>query len=118
MHVKPSEILGFIQPINAPAIRWRTTRLGLKAHDGQNFFGVTLSFTGACSTNSFSRNIKESIVEELMKKSLVISEQDCIAAMLENDRVVEFFVNRGELLLEIYIPRPLKIFCRALTQPL
>jgi len=38
-----------------------------------------------------------------MKKSLVISEQDSIAAMLENDRVVEFFVNRGELLLgDIY----------------
>src|SRR5499425_421544 len=39
----------------------------------------------------------------LMKKSIVISEQDSIAALLENDRVVEFFVNRGELLLgDIY----------------
>ena len=38
-----------------------------------------------------------------MKKSIVISEQDSIAALLENDRVVEFFVNRGELLLgDIY----------------
>lgn len=38
-----------------------------------------------------------------MKKSLLISEQDNIAALLENDRVVEFFVNRGELLLgDIY----------------
>jgi Rne/Rng family ribonuclease len=38
-----------------------------------------------------------------MKKSLVISEQDSIAGVLENDRVVEFFVNRGELLLgDIY----------------
>jgi Rne/Rng family ribonuclease len=38
-----------------------------------------------------------------MKKSLVISEQDSIGALLENDRVVEFFVNRGELLLgDIY----------------
>ena len=38
-----------------------------------------------------------------MKKSLVISEQDRIAAILENERVVEFFVNRGELLLgDIY----------------
>lgn len=38
-----------------------------------------------------------------MRKSLVISEQDSIAALLENDRVVEFFVNRGELLLgDIY----------------
>jgi Rne/Rng family ribonuclease len=38
-----------------------------------------------------------------MKKSLIISEQDNIAALLENDRVVEFFVNRGELLLgDIY----------------
>lgn len=38
-----------------------------------------------------------------MKKSLVISEHDSIAAILENDRVVEFFVNRGELLLgDIY----------------
>ncbi len=38
-----------------------------------------------------------------MRKSLVISEQDNIAALLENDRVVEFFVNRGELLLgDIY----------------
>lgn len=38
-----------------------------------------------------------------MKKSLVISESDNIAALLENDRVVEFFVNRGELLLgDIY----------------
>jgi len=38
-----------------------------------------------------------------MKKSLVISEQDSIAALLENERVVEFFVNRGELLLgDIY----------------
>jgi len=38
-----------------------------------------------------------------MKKSLVISEQDAIGAILENDRVVEFFVNRGELLLgDIY----------------
>lgn len=34
-----------------------------------------------------------------MKKSLLISEADNIAALLENDRVVEFFVNRGELLL-------------------
>lgn len=38
-----------------------------------------------------------------MKKSIVISEQDSIAALLENERVVEFFVNRGELLLgDIY----------------
>jgi Rne/Rng family ribonuclease len=38
-----------------------------------------------------------------MKKSIVISEQDNIGALLENDRVVEFFVNRGELLLgDIY----------------
>ena len=38
-----------------------------------------------------------------MRKSLVISEQDSIAALLENDRVAEFFVNRGELLLgDIY----------------
>jgi ribonuclease E len=38
-----------------------------------------------------------------MKKSLVISEQDAIGAILENDRAVEFFVNRGELLLgDIY----------------
>lgn len=34
-----------------------------------------------------------------MKKTLIISESDNIAALLENDRVVEFFVNRGELLL-------------------
>ncbi len=38
-----------------------------------------------------------------MKKSIVISEQDNIGALLENDRAVEFFVNRGELLLgDIY----------------
>lgn len=38
-----------------------------------------------------------------MRKSLLISEQDNIAALLENDRVCEFFVNRGELLLgDIY----------------
>ncbi len=38
-----------------------------------------------------------------MKKSLIISELDNIAALLENDRCVEFFVNRGELLLgDIY----------------
>lgn len=38
-----------------------------------------------------------------MKKSLVISEHDNIGAILENERVVEFFVNRGELLLgDIY----------------
>jgi Rne/Rng family ribonuclease len=38
-----------------------------------------------------------------MKKSILISEADNIAALLENDRVVEFFVNRGELLLgDIY----------------
>ena len=38
-----------------------------------------------------------------MKKTLIISESDNIAALLENDRVVEFFVNRGELLLgDIY----------------
>jgi Rne/Rng family ribonuclease len=38
-----------------------------------------------------------------MKKSLIISEADNIAAALENERVVEFFVNRGELLLgDIY----------------
>jgi Rne/Rng family ribonuclease len=38
-----------------------------------------------------------------MKKSLVISEQDSIGAILENDKAVEFFVNRGELLLgDIY----------------
>lgn len=39
-----------------------------------------------------------------MKKSLIISEADNIAALLENDRVVEFFVNRGELLLgDVYV---------------
>lgn len=38
-----------------------------------------------------------------MRKALIISEQDNIAALLENDRVCEFFVNRGELLLgDIY----------------
>jgi ribonuclease E len=38
-----------------------------------------------------------------MKKSLVIAEQDNIGAILENERAVEFFVNRGELLLgDIY----------------
>jgi len=38
-----------------------------------------------------------------MKKTLVISEQDSIAAILENERAVEFIVNRGELLLgDIY----------------
>lgn len=38
-----------------------------------------------------------------MKRSLVISETDNIGAILENERVVEFFVNRGELLLgDIY----------------
>ena len=38
-----------------------------------------------------------------MKKTLIISEQDSIAAILENERVVEFIVNRGELLLgDIY----------------
>ncbi len=38
-----------------------------------------------------------------MRKSLIISEQDSIAALTENDRVVELFVNRGELLLgDIY----------------
>ena len=38
-----------------------------------------------------------------MRKAIVISEQDSIAALLENDRAVEFFVNRGELLLgDIY----------------
>jgi Rne/Rng family ribonuclease len=34
-----------------------------------------------------------------MKKSIVISEQDNIAALVENGKAVEFFVNRGELLL-------------------
>ncbi len=39
-----------------------------------------------------------------MKKTLIVSEQDNIAAILENDRCVEFIVNRGELLLgDIYI---------------
>jgi len=37
-----------------------------------------------------------------MKKTLIISEQDSIAAILENERAVEFIVNRGELLLDIY----------------
>lgn len=38
-----------------------------------------------------------------MKKSLIVSEKDNIAALSENGRVVEFFVNRGELLLgDIY----------------
>jgi ribonuclease E len=38
-----------------------------------------------------------------MNKSIIISEEDNIAALFENDRVVEFFVNRGELLLgDIY----------------
>lgn len=38
-----------------------------------------------------------------MKKTLIISEQDGIAAILENEHVVEFIVNRGELLLgDIY----------------
>ena len=40
----------------------------------------------------------------VMKKSIIISEADSIAALTENDRVVEFFVNRGELLLgDIYV---------------
>ncbi len=34
-----------------------------------------------------------------MKRSLIIAEEDGIATLLENERVVEFFVNRGELLL-------------------
>lgn len=39
-----------------------------------------------------------------MKKSLIISEANNIAALMENDRVVEFFVNRGELLLgDVYV---------------
>lgn len=38
-----------------------------------------------------------------MKKTLIISEQDNIAAILENEKVMEFIVNRGELLLgDIY----------------
>ncbi len=38
-----------------------------------------------------------------MKKTLLISELDNIAVLMENDRAVEFFVNRGELLLgDIY----------------
>jgi Rne/Rng family ribonuclease len=38
-----------------------------------------------------------------MKKILLISELDNIAVLMENDRAVEFFVNRGELLLgDIY----------------
>lgn len=38
-----------------------------------------------------------------MKKTLVIAEQDNIAAIVENERVMEFIVNRGELLLgDIY----------------
>jgi ribonuclease E len=42
-------------------------------------------------------------LEDYMKKTLVIAEQDNIAAILENERVMEFIVNRGELLLgDIY----------------
>ncbi len=38
-----------------------------------------------------------------MKKTLVISEQDNIAAIVENEKVMEFIVSRGELLLgDIY----------------
>jgi Rne/Rng family ribonuclease len=47
--------------------------------------------------------IDGSAQRSFMKKSLVISEYDSIAAVLENEKVVEFFVNRGELLLgDIY----------------
>jgi len=41
-----------------------------------------------------------------MTKSIVIAERDNIAALLENDRVMEFFVNRGEILLgDVYLAK-------------
>ena len=39
-----------------------------------------------------------------MTKSIVISERDNIAAVLEGSKVVEFFIHRGDMLLgDIYL---------------
>ena len=36
-------------------------------------------------------------------KSLIISERDKIAAIMDNDKAIEFFIHRGDLLLgDIY----------------
>lgn len=41
-----------------------------------------------------------------MAKSIVIAERDNIAAVLENDKVMEFFVHRGEILLgDVYLSK-------------
>lgn len=41
-----------------------------------------------------------------MSKSIVIAERDNIAAVLENDKVVEFFVHRGDILLgDVYLSK-------------
>ena len=38
-----------------------------------------------------------------MSKSIVISERDNIAAVLEDNKVIEFFIHRGTCYLEIFI---------------
>ena len=44
-----------------------------------------------------------------MTKSIVIAERDNIAAILEDDRVMEFFVNRGDVLLgDVYLAKVLE----------
>lgn len=41
-----------------------------------------------------------------MTKSIVIAERDNIAAVMENDRVMEFFVHRGDILLgDVYLAK-------------
>ena len=45
-----------------------------------------------------------------MGKSIIVAERDNIAAVMENGRVAEFFVHRGEILLgDIYISKVMNI---------
>ena len=52
-----------------------------------------------------------------MTKSIVISERDNIAAVVENDKVSEFFVTKGDILFFCNISK-LNTFCHYFTPQL
>lgn len=64
----------------------------------QSFFGT--------KEKVYDKNFKEIQKGLTMTKSIVIAERDNIAAVMENNRVMEFFVHRGEILLgDVYLAK-------------
>lgn len=54
----------------------------------------------------YDKDFKEIQKGLTMTKSIVIAERDNIAAVMENNRVMEFFVHRGEILLgDVYLSK-------------